>query len=60
MQPPVPHPYADGLDEMTGRLCSDPVHGWPPPEPAAPDDGSAEWDAAEWDPQSDAHWEPSS
>lgn len=51
--------YADQLDTMTGRLRSDRVHGWPPPEEEELDDGFAEWDAAEWDPQTYAGWEPS-
>lgn len=51
--------YADQPHPMAGRLCSDPVHGWPPPEEAELD-GSAEWDAAEWDPQADPGWEPRS
>lgn len=52
--------YADQPNGLAGRLCNDPVHGWPPPEAAELDDGSADWDAAEWDPQADASWEPTS
>lgn len=58
MHDAVPHPYADGLDEITGRRLPEPEpYGWPVPEPPRWLSAGLDVGPPHWDPQRCDDWD---